>query len=258
MTGCVFAQACSHLGVDFSLHPPSVDLRQNEKLQEYINLLYISWISGDIIDLRTGQCKTDSSGSKGFKNRYSKILLSNIVLLWGFPSKLKASEIRECFCKVFGSSSVTSIYHLDKTAVFIQFSKEELVSDFLALKETLERSNDPISVLHPLSKVLEGGQTRAADYEAYKKICSSRISEVFFADQAEAVDIKLTTKSLESVLTVETREDEKGANETHLLHGKPNETDIELINSGVDPHFNGHCLTDEMDSSCTVEAQLSR
>ncbi|KAL3508359.1 hypothetical protein ACH5RR_027760 [Cinchona calisaya] len=256
MTGCVFAQACSHLGVDFARHPPSVDLHQNEKLQEYINLLYISWINGDIIDLRTGQCKPDSSaGSKGFKSRYSKILFSNIVLLWGFPSKLKASEIRECFCLVFGSTSVTSVYHLDETAVFIQFSKEELVSDFLSLKDTLERSNDPISVLHPLSKILEGGQTRAANYEAYRQICSSPISEVFFADQAEAVGIKSNTKSLESVTGVETREDETGANENRLLPDTPIETEIEQINSG--PDLYGHCPTDEVDSLCTAEAQLS-
>ncbi|KAI3736373.1 hypothetical protein L6452_15912 [Arctium lappa] len=43
MTGCIFAQACNHLDIDFSSHPI---LMEEEKLQKYINLLYLSWSSG--------------------------------------------------------------------------------------------------------------------------------------------------------------------------------------------------------------------
>ncbi|KAF5949562.1 hypothetical protein HYC85_011555 [Camellia sinensis] len=78
-----------------------------------------------------------------------------------------------------------------KPHVNIEFSKEEYVSVFLELKETLERNNDPSSVLHPLSKLLEGGNTRASSYEFYKEICSSSISKVLFADQAESIGIKM-------------------------------------------------------------------
>lgn len=255
MTGCVFAQACSHLGVDFTLNPPSVDLSHHEKLQEYINLLYLSWINGDIIDLRTGERKTDSFCSKGSRTRHLKILFSNIVLLWGFPAKLQASEIRECFCKVFGSSSITFIYHLDETAVFIQFSKEELVSDFLVLKETLERCNDPISVLNPLSKVLQGGRTCAANYEVYKQICSSTISKVFFADQAEAIGIRWNTKLLsKSVLEAERQVDIQ-ASENLLYSDTHNETEI---SQGDRSSTLLHCRTDELDSLCPAEAQMSK
>lgn len=66
------------------------------------------------------------------------------------------------------------------------------------LKETLEQSNDAISHLHPLSQLLEGGNTRAASYETYKEICASPISKVLFADQAEAVGIKWKTELLPS------------------------------------------------------------
>lgn len=255
MTGCVFAQACSHLGVDITLNPPSVDLSHHEKLQEYINLLYLSWINGDIIDLRTGERKTDSFCSKGSRTRHLKILFSNIVLLWGFPAKLQASEIRECFCKVFGSSSITFIYHLDETAVFIQFSKEELVSDFLVLKGTLERCNDPISVLNPLSKVLQGGRTCAANYEVYKQICSSTISKVFFADQAEAVGIRWNTKLLsKSVLEAERQVDIQ-ASGNQLYSDTHNETEI---SQGDRSSTLLHCRTDELDSLCPAEAQMSK
>ena len=85
---------------------------------------------------------------------------------------------------------------MDETAVFVQFSKPELVSDFLELKETLERNNDPISVLHPFSKLLEGGCTCAASYEIYKEISSSPVSKILFSDQAEAIGIKWKTKLL--------------------------------------------------------------
>ncbi|XWS51733.1 hypothetical protein CRYUN_Cryun11dG0008700 [Craigia yunnanensis] len=193
MTGCVFAQACSHLGIDFQPHSPSENLAQNEKLLKHMNLLYLSWINGDIINLRTGKQTEDLLGSNTVRKWFSKILFENFVLIWGFPSQLKPSVIREYICKTLGPTSVISIYRMDRTAVFVQFSKAELVSDFLILKETLEQSNDAISVLHPLSQLLEGGNTCAASYETYKQICASPVSKVMFADQAEAVGIKWKT-----------------------------------------------------------------
>ncbi|KAM7250196.1 hypothetical protein ACFE04_022079 [Oxalis oulophora] len=188
MTGCVFAQACSHIGMDFQQHLPSENLAHHEKLQKYLNHLYLSWTNGDIIDLTTGKKVADSpTVYKNLKKHHREILFENIVLMWGFPPKLKASEIEECISKVFGSNSVSCVYHIDETAVFVQFSKEKLVSDFLELKTELEKSDGPISVLHPLSKLLDGGNTRATSYEIYKEICSSPISKVSFSDQAEAV-----------------------------------------------------------------------
>ncbi|CAI9088208.1 OLC1v1022482C2 [Oldenlandia corymbosa var. corymbosa] len=248
MTGCVFAQACSYLCVDFNCHPPSSSWPHNEKLQGYVNHLYLSWINGDIIDLRSGNCKPELTSSRNWKNRCAQILYQNMVVLWGFPSKLKASEIRECFSKAFGSTSVSMIYYLDKTAVFIQFSKEELVSEFLVLKKTLERSNDPISVIHPLSKVLEGGQTCAGNYEAYKSICSSSISKVFFADQADAVGIQWKTQSLGPV-----PEDEMVPNKNKVLPDSPYQTEnVEEVLS------NGNNYRDELDSFFPAQAAQLR
>ncbi|XP_015901133.2 poly(A)-specific ribonuclease PARN [Ziziphus jujuba] len=198
MTGCIFAQACSHLGIDFKIQLPSENLAYNERLQKQINLLYLSWTNGDVIDLSTGKKVTESLGSNILKKQYPKIVFENIVLLWGFPSGLKAREIRECITKVFGPTSVTSVYHLDETAVFVQFMKAEMVSDFLLLKEKLEKSDGPISVLHPLAKLLEGGSTHAASYETYKEICGSSISKHLFADQAEVFGIRWKTKLVES------------------------------------------------------------
>lgn len=209
MTGCVFAQACSHLGIDFKNHSPSDNLASNEKLQKHVNLLYLSWNNGDIINLCTGSKTAESLGSHALKNWTTRILFENIVLIWRFPSKLKTGEIKDCISRVFGPTSVTSIYRLDETAVFVEFSKVEFVSDFLVLKETLEGSNDAISVLHPLSKLLEGGNTCAASYETYKDICSSPISKLLFADQAEAVGIRWKTKLVESRGDPQTEEQER-------------------------------------------------
>lgn len=202
MTGCVFAQMCNHLGIDFKLHAPSMQLAQHEKLQKHMNLLYLGWNSGTLIDLTTG-AEILETGFRNQKRRYPKVVFENIVLIWGFSSNFKPRELKECICKVFGSNSVTSIYYLDKTTAFIQFCKSEFVSDFLNLKESLERRNDPISVLHPLAKLLEGGTTRAAIYDTYKQICSSSMSKVLFADQAEAVGIKLRTTEMDSTEELE-------------------------------------------------------
>ncbi|KAG4935353.1 hypothetical protein JHK85_050272 [Glycine max] len=197
MTGCIFAQLCSDLGIDFKLHDSSKQLALNEKLQKYVNRLYLSWMHRDIIDLNTGNKVADSSLSHSLTKRYPKIMFENIVIIWGFSSKLKANEIRECISKVFGPTSVVSVFHLDATAAFVQFSKTELVSDFLLVKDSLERSGGAISVLHPLSKLLEGGNTCGANYDTYREICGSSLSEGLFADQAEAVGIKWKTKLTE-------------------------------------------------------------
>ncbi|KAI7734106.1 hypothetical protein M8C21_018905 [Ambrosia artemisiifolia] len=197
MTGCIFAQSCNHLGIDFTSHSM---LMKQDKLQSYINLLYLSWSSGDIVDLKTGQTRTESSALNSFKTQQSKILFPNIVIIWGFSSKLKAREIKESLTKVFGLTSVTSVFHLDKTAVFVQFSKPELVADFLKLKSEIEKKkNDAIYVLHPFSDLLEGGLTGAASYKVYKEICGSPISKTLFADQAAAVCANSDSKLLGSV-----------------------------------------------------------
>ncbi|KAK7302274.1 hypothetical protein RJT34_13159 [Clitoria ternatea] len=197
MTGCIFAQICSDLGIDFKLHECSKQLALNEKLRNYVNHLYLSWMHGDIIDLSTGSKVADSTPSYSLKRRYPKILFENIVIIWGFPSKMKASKIRGCISKAFGPTSVVSVYHLDATAVFVQFSKTELVTDFLLVKDTLERSDGAIQVLHPLAKLLEGCTTCAANYDTYKEICGSPLSENLFADQAKSIGIKWKTKLIE-------------------------------------------------------------
>lgn len=198
MTGCVFAQACNLIGIDFALRSPSENLVDNENLQKHVNHLYLSWASGDIIDLSTGNRMTESLRSNRSKKHQAKISFENIVLIWGFPTHLNAREIKECISKVFGLTNVVSVYHLDESAVFVQFAKPEMVSEFLDLKENLERHDDPISVLHPLTKLFEARTTHAAGYEAYKKICSSPISKLLFADQAEAVGINQKTALIKS------------------------------------------------------------
>ena len=88
---------------------------------------------------------------------------------------------------VFGPNSVTSVYHLDETAVIVEFSKARFVSEFMVFKETLEKSDGPISVLHYFAKLLEGGITYAGICDTSKVICSSNISKVLFADQVKIV-----------------------------------------------------------------------
>ena len=259
MTGCIFAQICSDLGVDYKLHDSSQQLALNEKLQKYVNHLYLSWMHGDIIDLNTGDKVADSSPSYSLKRRYPKILFENIVIIWGFPSQLKASEVRECISKVFGPTSVVSVYHLDATAVFLQFSKTELVSDFLLLKDTLERSDGPIFLLHPLAKLLEGGNTCAADYDTNKEICGSPLSEGLFADQAKAVGIKWKTKLVESkMVAVEGEEHENPSAEGNVNsamkfveRAKPNTID-QLRNAPPRRQVSSF----EIEDSCCAEANV--
>ncbi|KAL0550194.1 hypothetical protein IC582_014698 [Cucumis melo] len=195
MTGCVFAQACNLMGIDFVDCSTSKNLVDNEILQKHINRLYLNWASGDIIDLSTGNQVTES-----FKTRKHRVRVSfeNIVLIWGFSTNLTARKIKACISKVFGQANVSSVNHLDESAVFVQFTKPEMVSEFLNLKEKLEKRDDPISVLHPLTELFDARATHAAGYEAYKKICSSPMSKLLFSDQAEAVGINRKTMLIKS------------------------------------------------------------
>ncbi|KAJ6754059.1 POLY(A)-SPECIFIC RIBONUCLEASE PNLDC1 [Salix purpurea] len=201
-----FSSSVKVEGIDFKLYSPSENLACNERLQKHANLLYLSWINGDIIDLSTGHRTAESLRCRDLKKWQTGILFENIVLIWGFPSDLKTAVIKDRISKVFGPTSVTSICRLDETAVFVQFSKSKLVADFLLVKETLDRSNDAFSVLHPLSTILEGGNTCAASYETYKDICSSPLSKVLFADQAQAVGIRWKTKLVERKEEIEIEE----------------------------------------------------
>ncbi|XP_047066896.1 poly(A)-specific ribonuclease PARN [Lolium rigidum] len=183
MTGSVFAQLCAHLDINFEHLTPKENLARNNRLQKYINHLSPSFNSGTVLDLSTGTERPDT----GYKSRYPAAVYENVVLIWGFQSELRAKDIKDSICKVFGPASVTTIFSIDRTAVLVQFSKQESVNDFLDLKATLERADTAISVLHPLSTILQGGKTRAANYETYRDICNSSVSKYFFADQAEAV-----------------------------------------------------------------------
>ncbi|PNY15265.1 poly(A)-specific ribonuclease PARN-like protein [Trifolium pratense] len=259
MTGCIFAQLCNDLGVDFKLHESSKQLAFNEKLRKYINHLYLSWMHGDIIDLNTGDKVANSTPSYNLKRRYPKIMFENIVIIWGFPSNIKAGEVRECISKAFGLTAIVSVYHLDATAVFVQFSKTELVSDFLLLKESLERSNGPISVLHPLAKLLEGGNTCAANYDTYKEICGSPLSETLFADQANKVSMKWKTKLIENKISLSSEE-----HESSCLHDNANDVALNLVEkikpNKIDQLRNdqsrGQASPSEIEESCVAEANL--
>ncbi|CAL5031570.1 unnamed protein product [Urochloa decumbens] len=183
MTGCVFAQLCTYLDIKFEQLSPQDNLATNNKLQKHINLLSPSWNSGTVLDLSSGMERPEP----GYMRRYPAAVYDNIVLIWGFMSKVRPKEIKDCIRKVFGTGSVTSVFSIDSTAALVQFKKSESVNDFLDLKAVLERTDSAISILHPLSTILEGGQTRAAKYDTYRDICSSSESKYLFADQAEAV-----------------------------------------------------------------------
>lgn len=186
MTGCVFAQLCVHLGIKFNQMCPSISdpLQSNEKLKPYLNHLYPTWNSGTVVDFATG---TEKPEYVVYKRKYPKVVFENIVLLWGFPSGLNYKNLKGCIGKVFGPDSLVSIFFIDSSAVLLQFKKEEFVKDFLILKETLERrKDDPISILHPLSVIFEGGNTKAGDYNTYKDVIACNSCKVLFKDQADA------------------------------------------------------------------------
>lgn len=183
MTGCVFAQLCTYLDVKFEQLSPQDNLATNNKLQKHINLLSPSWNSGTVLDLSSGMERPDP----GYMRRYPAAAYDNIVLIWGFMSKVRAKEIKDCIRKVFGLGSVITVFSIDSTAALVQFETQKTVNDFLDLKADLEKTDSAISMLHPLSTILEGGQTRAAKYDTYRDICNSSESKYLFADQAEAV-----------------------------------------------------------------------
>ncbi|KAL2893829.1 Poly(A)-specific ribonuclease PARN [Bienertia sinuspersici] len=141
MTGCIFAQACSHLGVDFS----------SEKLKEVRTFKS----TGDVSNLNTSDIN-QVPVTNFVKRKFLNILHHNIVLLWGFSKNSR--QVKQ------NNASV---------------NKPELVASFLTLKNRLETSDESVSLLHPLSKLL-GGKTYATELE-------------------EAIGINWKTKLIETV-----------------------------------------------------------
>ncbi|KAJ3679619.1 hypothetical protein LUZ60_017630 [Juncus effusus] len=188
MTGCVFAQLCSHLGLkpsqNLSISSISDPLHSNPKLKPFLNQICPTWNSGTVLDLTTG---TEKPESGTYNRKFPKVVFENVVLLWGFPSNVNTKNLKDSIAKVFGPNSVVSVFYIDSSAALVQFKKEEFVKDFLVLKESLERESDEtISMLHPLSVVFEGGNTKAGDYNTYRDVIACSLSKVLFKDQADA------------------------------------------------------------------------
>ncbi|GJN02639.1 hypothetical protein PR202_ga20010 [Eleusine coracana subsp. coracana] len=88
MTGCVFVQLCSYLDIKFEDLPPQENLAKNNMLQKHINILSPSWNSGTVVDLSTGMERPDSA----YMRRFPAAVYDNIVLIWGFQSKIKLKQ----------------------------------------------------------------------------------------------------------------------------------------------------------------------
>lgn len=197
MTGCIFAQACNHLDIDFTkIHSPT-DLAAAVQLQKYVNLLYLGWITCIILDLTTGGDATESRPMVQTRNR-PKLVSNNLVLVWGFRTGYNCSDLRGLVSGVLGTtSSITGIFFLDESSAVIHFRNEQVAAEFLHMMEnTMEVSSNSLSSQNPLITLLEArGTIAAAGYEIYEQICKSSLSKLLFAEQAEALGIRWNIKA---------------------------------------------------------------
>ncbi|RID62370.1 hypothetical protein BRARA_E01447 [Brassica rapa] len=88
------------------------------RLEKYINRLYLSWTSGDIIHLRTGHSNPENW-------RVSMFKYENIVLIWNFPRKLKARQTKDCICKAFAAHTSQRSYSLTKLKRLVSNQEQE-------------------------------------------------------------------------------------------------------------------------------------
>lgn len=197
MTGCIFAQACNHLDIEFTkIHSPT-DLAMAVQLQKYVNLLYLGWINCVILDLTTGGDATESRPMVRGRNR-PKLVSNNLVLVWGFQTGYNCSDMRGLVSGVLGTtSSITGIFFLDESSAVIHFRNEQVAAEFLhKMEKTMSVSSDCLSSQNPLNTLLyAGGTIAAASYDIYEQICKSSLSKLLFAEQAEALGIRWKIKS---------------------------------------------------------------
>eukprot|EP01018_Ginkgo_biloba_P023203 Gb_26782 [translate_table: standard] len=195
MTGCIFAQACHHLDIDFTeIHSP-MELAKADKLQKYVNLLYLGWINGAVLDLTTGGDATESRPMVQVR-KVPKFVSANLVIVWGFPIGYGANDLRGFVSGVVGTaSSITGIFFLDESSAFVRFRNEQDAVDFLhSMEDRMTATSDSFSVQNPLATLLEAGCISAAGYDIYEQICKSSLSKLFFAEQAEALGIRWKIK----------------------------------------------------------------
>ncbi|KAF7831267.1 poly(A)-specific ribonuclease PARN isoform X1 [Senna tora] len=164
MTGCVFAQLCSHLGVDFKLDDSSQHLALNENIQKCINLLYLSWMHGDIIDLNTELLFADQA--KAVED-FGGV---NIYLIWIVDHKKKARKIEICELQAMCCFEIKEIYHIGEENLMGVRKKLERVMKPLWVSERNEKVDKLESCVILTSKIPGIRRNCFVVFDAYEKL----------------------------------------------------------------------------------------
>ncbi|GJX11605.1 poly(A)-specific ribonuclease PARN isoform X2 [Tanacetum coccineum] len=171
MTGCIFAQSCNHLRVGFS---SDSTLMNEDKLKSYINLLYLSWSNGDIVDIKTGTTTTESLAFNSFKS-LQKVIFPNII----FSNPELVSECMEL---------ISQIEKKKNDAVYVLHPLSELLevgSTRIACYEVYKEI-----CASPISKVLFADQAEAVGVNLNKLLKSKAHENGSFTNLNSPIDAK--------------------------------------------------------------------
>ncbi|KAH9318472.1 hypothetical protein KI387_020241 [Taxus chinensis] len=191
MTGCIFAQACNHLDIDFNNFHPGPDLARVDKFQKYVNLLYVGWIRSIVLDLATGGEAVESRTMLQ-RHKVSNLVPAKLVLIWGFQTGYSDNDLRGLVKGVMGTAShITGVHFLDPSSAFINFCNEQVAAEFLcSMENKMAESCNAVATRSPLTSLLETASINAISYDMYEQICKSSLSKLVFAEQAEALGIR--------------------------------------------------------------------
>ncbi|KAG6423875.1 hypothetical protein SASPL_114280 [Salvia splendens] len=192
MTGCVFSEACFRLGIDFNPLAPGLVFQHNEKLQKYINYLYLSWANGDIIDLKTGKSGPDTLGSAIGRRRWPAKFTGSITSVLSIPFRLRPRTALICSSSITTPKLYTSVFSLASSIMLLPHSNLELAFTFVAVGDVLKKTSNFLARLAGI-KIILHDKSRAMMVSVYYINLFSTISKKSYENGAHHICIVLKT-----------------------------------------------------------------
>ncbi|KAG6420854.1 hypothetical protein SASPL_117396 [Salvia splendens] len=184
MTGCVFSEACFRLGIDFNPLAPGSILQHNEKLEKYINYLYLSWANGDIIDLKTGKCGPDTLVHQ--MDETAAFVHEQIKFILRFRSSKKLGRTKRSGCKGYSAASLTYLKSSKSGALFREWRNRESVCMKKVLTGYILRITGSASLLRICSTLLIP-DTPCAVGDVVREVMTSSCRRLIRQEEGEAV-----------------------------------------------------------------------
>ncbi|GBG67209.1 hypothetical protein CBR_g84872 [Chara braunii] len=204
MTGVVFAQACTDLGVRpselsaFGMSAANSGANESagsgshlskglRELSQYVNVVVAGWIGSMTVDISAGKegvgqgRSLPEAGRSRFTHQSSG---ANVVLVWGFSQWLGSEVLHRTIGGIFSRPPPVQVFFVDPQSALVQFNKDATATTFLTLAEGCH--NGGRDMTKGMQAFRDAG-IQVAPFSFYRDLCSSPSVVTTLTDAAEAL-----------------------------------------------------------------------